>query len=81
MREFHDVVDHVVLEGARVAERWRTARWDALRLEFPNRVLGLPGMPYDVENPDGFAHKQSQICVGLSMRPATDARVLAETWP
>lgn len=49
-------VDHVVLEGARVAERWRTARWDSLRFQFPNTVLGLPGMPYDGDEPDGFAH-------------------------
>jgi putative flavoprotein involved in K+ transport len=49
-------VDHVVLERARVAERWRTARWDSLRFQFPNTVLGLPGMPYDGEEPDGFAH-------------------------
>jgi putative flavoprotein involved in K+ transport len=51
-------VDHVVLEAARVAERWRTARWDSLRFQFPNTVLGLPGMPYDGDDPDGFAHHQ-----------------------
>ena len=54
-------VDHVVLEGARVAERWRSARWDSLRFQFPNTVLGLPGMPYDGEEPDGFAHHQEVV--------------------
>ena len=49
-------VDHVVLERARVAERWRSERWDSLRFQFPNTVLGLPGMPYDGPDPDGFAH-------------------------
>ena len=49
-------VDHVVLEQARVAERWRSARWDSLRFQFPNSVLGLPGMPYDGDDPEGFAH-------------------------
>jgi putative flavoprotein involved in K+ transport len=49
-------VDHVVLEAARVAERWRTARWDSMRFQFPNTVLALPGMPYDGEDPEGFAH-------------------------
>jgi putative flavoprotein involved in K+ transport len=49
-------LDHVVLERDRVAERWRTARWDSLRFQFPNTVLGLPGMPYDGPDPDGFAH-------------------------
>jgi len=49
-------LDHVVLERDRVAERWRSARWDSLRFQFPNRVLGLPGMPYVEPDPDGFAH-------------------------
>lgn len=49
-------VDHVVLERARVGERWRTERWDSLRFQFPNTVLGLPGMPYDGQAPDGYAH-------------------------
>ena len=54
-------VDHVVLEGSRVAERWRTARWDSLRFQFPNTVLGLPGMPYDGAEPDGFAHHEEVV--------------------
>ena len=49
-------VDHVVLERNGIAERWRSERWDSLRFQFPNRVLGLPGMPYDGADPDGFAH-------------------------
>jgi putative flavoprotein involved in K+ transport len=49
-------VDHVVLERARIAERWRGERWDSLRFQFPNTVLGLPGMPYDGEEPAGYAH-------------------------
>ncbi len=49
-------VEHVVLEQARVAERWHTARWDSLRFQFPNTVLGLPGMPYDGDAPAGYAH-------------------------
>jgi putative flavoprotein involved in K+ transport len=49
-------VDHVVLERARVGERWRTERWDSLRFQFPNTVLALPGMPYDGQEPDGYAH-------------------------
>lgn len=49
-------IEHIVLERHRVAERWRTDRWDSLRFQFPNTVLGLPGMPYDGPDPDGFAH-------------------------
>jgi putative flavoprotein involved in K+ transport len=49
-------VDHVVLERAYVGERWRAERWDSLRFQFPNTVLSLPGMPYDGQEPDGYAH-------------------------
>jgi putative flavoprotein involved in K+ transport len=49
-------IEHVVLERHRVAERWRTERWDSLRFQFPNTALGLPGMPYDGPHPDAFAH-------------------------
>jgi putative flavoprotein involved in K+ transport len=49
-------VDHVVLERARIGERWRSERWESLRFQFPNTVLGLPGMPYDGQDPEGYAH-------------------------
>ena len=38
--------DHVVVERGRIAERWRSARWDSLRLFTPARYSGLPGMPF-----------------------------------
>ena len=38
---------HVVLERGRVAERWRSERWDSLHFQFPNWSLALPGQPYD----------------------------------
>jgi putative flavoprotein involved in K+ transport len=37
------LVDHVVLERGRVAERWRSERWDSLRLLTPNWQTRLPG--------------------------------------
>lgn len=49
-------IDHIILEQREIAGRWRSARWDSLRFQFPNRVLGLPGVPYDGPDPDGFAH-------------------------
>ncbi len=49
----HDV-DHVVLERARVGERWRAERWDSLRFQFPNRYVRLPGFAYDGDDPTGF---------------------------
>ena len=46
--------DHLILERGRVAERWRTERWDSLRLLTPNWMTRLPGFRYDGTNPDGF---------------------------
>ena len=37
--------EHVVLDRGRVGERWRTARWDSLRLLTPNWLNRLPGWP------------------------------------
>ena len=48
--------EHIILERRRVAERWRTERWDSLRLQFSNSWLELPGKPYVGTDPNGFAH-------------------------
>ena len=37
---------HVILERGRVAERWRSERWDSLMFQFPNWSLRLPGQEY-----------------------------------
>jgi putative flavoprotein involved in K+ transport len=47
-------VDHVVLERGRVAERWRSERWDSLRLLTPNWMTRLPGWSYTGPDPQGF---------------------------
>ncbi|CUA86147.1 Predicted flavoprotein CzcO associated with the cation diffusion facilitator CzcD [Chelatococcus sambhunathii] len=47
-------IDHVVLERGRVGERWRSERWDSLRLLTPNWMTRLPGGGYDGPDPDGF---------------------------
>ena len=47
-------IDHVVLERGRVAERWRSERWDSLKLLTPNWQTRLPGFHYDGADPDGF---------------------------
>ncbi|MFL5289696.1 MAG: NAD(P)-binding domain-containing protein [Rhodopila sp.] len=49
----HDV-DHAVFERGQVAERWRTERWDSLRLLTPNWMSRLPGWSYQGSDPDGF---------------------------
>src|SRR5437764_11311494 len=47
-------VDHVVLERGRVAERWRSERWDSLRLLTPNWMSRLPGWSYTGPDADGY---------------------------
>jgi putative flavoprotein involved in K+ transport len=47
-------IDHVVLERGRVADSWRTQRWDSLRLLTPNWMTRLPGHSYAGPDPDGF---------------------------
>ena len=55
---------HVVLEQGRIAESWRSKRWDSVRLIAPNWTLRLPGFAYSGEDPDGFMNK-AQITVYL----------------
>jgi hypothetical protein len=67
--------EHVVLERARIAERWRTQRWDSLRFQFPNWGIELPGHPpYAGGPPDAFAHR-SEIW-GFLETDATAIRAL-----
>ncbi|HPG21941.1 MAG TPA: NAD(P)-binding domain-containing protein [Amaricoccus sp.] len=47
-------VDHLVLERGRIANSWRSERWDSLRLLTPNWMNGLAGRPYRGPDPDGF---------------------------
>jgi putative flavoprotein involved in K+ transport len=47
-------IEHVVLERGRVAERWRTERWDSLRLLTPNWQTRLPGFRYHGPEPEGY---------------------------
>jgi putative flavoprotein involved in K+ transport len=47
-------VKHVVLERGRVGERWRSERWDSLRLLTPNWHSRLPHWLYEGDDPDGY---------------------------
>ena len=46
---------HLVLERHRIAERWRSERWDGLRFQFPNWSVSLPEFSFPHTDPDGFA--------------------------
>jgi putative flavoprotein involved in K+ transport len=46
---------HLVLERGRLAERWRSERWEGLRFQFPNWSVRLPDWPFPHRDPDAFA--------------------------
>jgi putative flavoprotein involved in K+ transport len=46
---------NIVVERHRIAERWRTERWDGLRFQFPNWSVQLPDFPFPHADPDAFA--------------------------
>jgi len=48
-------LSHLVLERHRIAERWRSERWDGLRFQFPNWSVRLPDFPLAHTDPDAFA--------------------------
>ena len=52
---------HLVVERLRIAERWRTERWDGLYFQFPNWSVGLPDFPFPHDDPEGFAGKDEII--------------------
>jgi len=52
---------HVVLERGRIAERWRSERWDSLRLLTPRWQARLPGWSYRGEDPDGYMTRDELV--------------------
>jgi putative flavoprotein involved in K+ transport len=55
------VRSHVVLEQDRIAESWRSKRWDSLCLIAPNWSLRLPGFTYAGDDPEGFMGKDEVV--------------------
>lgn len=51
-------VPHLVLERARIAERWRSERWDSLVANGPAWHDRFPGMEFPDTAPDAFAPKE-----------------------
>ena len=50
-------VPHVVLERERIAERWRTQRWDSLVCNGPAWHDRFPGLTFQGADPDSFIPK------------------------
>jgi putative flavoprotein involved in K+ transport len=72
-------IGHVVIERGRIAERWRTERWDSLRLLTPNWMTLLPGHAYAGPHPDGFMSLPELIEFLAGYAAAFDAPVEQET--
>lgn len=51
-------IPHVVLERHRIAERWRTERWDSLVANGPAWHDRFPGMDFEDVHADAFATKE-----------------------
>ena len=51
-------VPHLVLERSRIAERWRSERWDSLVANGPAWHDRFPGLEFSDIDPDAFAPKE-----------------------
>jgi putative flavoprotein involved in K+ transport len=54
-------VPHLIVERARIAERWRTGRWDSLVANGPAWHDRFPGMTFCGIDPDSFATKDQIV--------------------
>src|SRR5262245_37462798 len=52
---------HVVFERGDVGETWRSQRWDSFAVNTPNFLNGLPGAPYEGDEPDGFWRRDELV--------------------
>jgi len=52
---------HLVVERYRIAERWRSERWDGLHANGPAWHDRLPGMPIVGVDPDDFATRDQMV--------------------
>jgi cation diffusion facilitator CzcD-associated flavoprotein CzcO len=88
-------VDHVVLEGDRVASAWKH-RWESFTLVTPNWTLALPDAPYAGDDPEGHVSRDEivdylesyaavhageiRVCVRVDrIAPGPDGRFVLET--
>jgi len=51
-------IPHLVLERDRIAERWRSGRWDGLKANGPAWHDRFPGLKFSKTDPEGFAAKE-----------------------
>lgn len=70
-------VHHVVLERGRIAERWRSARWDSLVANGPAWHDRFPGMEFGEVDPDAFVPKERVADYFVEYASMIDAPVRA----
>ena len=44
-------ISHLVIERGRIAERWRSERWDGLTFQFPQLVGAAAGLSVSAQRP------------------------------
>lgn len=54
-------IPHMIFERNRIAESWRTARWDSLSANGPAWHDKFPGMNFETCGPDDFATKDDVV--------------------
>lgn len=54
-------IDHIIFEKRRIAESWRSQRWDSFCLVTPNWQCKLPGFDYAGAEPEGFMKKDEIV--------------------
>lgn len=69
-------IDHIVIEKERVANSWRTQRWDAFCLVTPNWQCKLPGFHYAGAEPNGFMPKNDIVSYVENYARHIDAPVI-----
>jgi putative flavoprotein involved in K+ transport len=68
-------VPHLVLERHRIAERWRSERWDSLVTNGPVWHDRFPGMEFDGLGPDDFATKEQVAAYFAAYAQKIDAPI------
>ena len=54
-------IDHLVFERARIAEKWRTHRWDSLVANGPAWHDRFPGLSFEGHSPEAFVPKNAVV--------------------
>ncbi|GAB4360786.1 MAG: NAD(P)/FAD-dependent oxidoreductase [Kiloniellaceae bacterium] len=68
-------IPHLVLERDRIAERWRTGRWDSLVANGPAWHDRFPEMEFAGTEPDGFAPKEAVADYFVAFAKKIDAPI------